>query len=280
MKTLTSKLVIALLLPAFLIFGCNRNLKKDETGSKSISEEIVNKQDIKPEIEKMLYEFPTPFEITVMLNKAQAGFIFDLTNSSANIEKYMDEKAQAINIGVYSADLSYAAAYNRSDEISKLMECTGKLCDQLGISGIYNQNLVEIVKQNGNNQDSLVNILTQVFSKTKNYLSNTNRDKVTLFIASGGFIEALYIATNLNILTENNKEITRIIYLQKESLNKLLNVMDAFSQDQDVAKLYADMQDINTFLNSNPVAENQNLSNEKAVELKNKVEIIRTSLVK
>lgn len=280
MKTFDFKLIATLMLSAFLLTCCNSISKKSSDESKSIAEKAIGDQDIQPEIEKLLYEFPTPFELTIMLNDAKAAFIFSITNPVENLEKYMTEKTQALNLGVYSADLSYAATYNQSDEIVKLMECTSKLSDELGISGIYNQNLVEIVKENYNNQDSLVRILTQVFNDTKNYLSKANRDKVTLFIASGGFIESLYIAANLNALTDKNQEITKVIYKQEETLDKLLDVMEAFSYDTEIEVIRLQMVEVKTFFSNNPLTDGVKLSDEKATELKNTVEQIRNGLAK
>lgn len=280
MKTRTCKLLGILLLCTVLQLSCTSISKKENADSKTIAEKVISNQDIKPEIEKILYEFPTPFEVTLMLNNAKASFIFDLTNPVENAEKYMTEKKQALNLGVYSADLSYAAAYNRSDEMVKLMECTSKLCDELGISGIYNQNLLEIVKENASNQDSLVKILTNVFDETKKYLSKSDRDQVTLLIASGGFIESLYLTANLNVLAGNNSEIASILFSQKENLDNLFNLMDAFSYDNEIESLKTELLAVKDFYASNALMENKTITDEKSEELKSILEKIRDGIVK
>lgn len=271
----TLKYLLVLMVPAFLFVQCNTGTKKDSSASKSVMEKVLSEQDFTPELEKILYEFPTPFEVTVMLEKAKAGFVFDLSNPAENIDKYMTESSKALNLGVYSADLSYAAAYNRSDEIKKLMECTGQLSDDLGILGIYNQNILERIKNNYDNKDSLVNLISGVFNETKGFLSENNRDKTTLLIVTGGFVETMYLATSLNLLTEDNEEITAIILNQKTNLEKLLQILDAFNADEEMLNLSKSLLPLKEFYDKNPniVAE------EQAFDIKEIVESIRNTFI-
>lgn len=279
MKT-TRAFLIFLIVPALVLTACNNKTKKDDTSSKSMAEEVISNQDIKPEIEEILYQFPTPFEVTVMLEQAKAGFIFDITNPVENIDKYMTEQAKALNLGVYSADLSYAAAYNRSDETKKLMEASNKLSDELGISGVYNQDIISTIKNNYDNKDSLVTVITDVFDETKNYLSDNNRDKTTVLIVTGGFVETMYIASSLNLLSEDNQQITNIIFDQEKNLDKLLNVLSAFNSDEEIKMLSNELKSVKKFFDDNPHATDEKISNEKATEVKNLTETVRNKIVK
>ncbi|PKP09321.1 MAG: hypothetical protein CVU09_11605 [Bacteroidetes bacterium HGW-Bacteroidetes-4] len=272
-KTLTYLLV--LMVPAFLFVQCNTGTQKESSASKSVMEKVLSEQDFTPELEKILYEFPTPFEVTVMLEKAKAGFVFDLSNPAENLDKYMTESSKALNLGVYSADLSYAAAYNRSDEIKKLMECTGQLSDDLGILGIYNQNILTRIKNNYDQKDSLVNLISGIFNETKSLLSDNNRDKTTLLIVSGAFVETMYLATSLNLLTEDNEEITAIILNQKTNLEKLLQILDAFKADDEMLNLSQSLLPLKEFYDKNP----DMATEEQAFDIKEIVESIRNTFI-
>lgn len=276
----TTKL-ISIVTFALLIIACsscsNSSQNKDEK-NQTIAEKVINEQDVKPDIKKILYEFPTPFEVTVMLNKAKAAFIFDLTNPVDLVSKYETENSKAIFLGVYSADLSYAAAYNMAEEIEALLKCTSELTDKLGISNVYNEHLISDIKSNYNNQDSLVKIISTVFGDTKDLLSEANRDKTSFLIASGGFIETLYLAANLNALAENNSEISTIILNQKDNLDKLSSVISVLPEDEDTKKLNTGFTNLKSFYNTSNTEENSGLSKEESEKFKGIIEDIRTNL--
>jgi len=280
MEIFIKKLSVIILASVFIFIGCNSSTNKTGSDDKSVAEKIMNKQDIKPDIKEALYQFPTPLEATVMLNDAKAAFIFDITNPVENLDKYMTEQDKALFLGVYSADLSYAAAYNRSDEIEKLLECTGTLSDELGISGIYNDNLVDVIKDNYSNQDSLVNILSTVFDDTKRFLSDNNRDEVSVLIISAGFIETMYIATSLNLLSENNKSISEVIFGQTANVGKLINILGVFNNNELLNSISKDLDGLKAFFENNSADENGFLAKEKSEELKTLVEQIRNNLAK
>ncbi|MFA6404038.1 MAG: hypothetical protein WCX31_20790 [Salinivirgaceae bacterium] len=277
MKTLNLNLFVIFLTTFFLLVSCTNNPKQGTTTTKEGSEITVVNQDMKPEIAKILNQFPTPFEVSTLVEKAKAGFIFDLTNPVENLDKYITEQAKALYLGVYGADLSYAAVYNRSEEINILMECTGKLTDDLGMAGIYNEDLVETVKKNYDNKESLVDIFTKVFDDTKSFLSKNNKDKVSVFIVTGSFVETMYLVTSLNMTAKNNQELTKIIYNQEENLDKLLNILGSYSSDEAIKKLAEPLTNFKAFYANNPTKPNENLTPEKAVELKNLVEAARAS---
>ncbi|MGE4290501.1 MAG: hypothetical protein AB7E36_17635 [Salinivirgaceae bacterium] len=271
----TLKYLLVLMVPVFLFTQCNTGTKKGSSDSKSVMEKVLSEQDFTPELKNILYGFPTPFEVTVMLEKAKAGYIFDLTNPAEQIDKYMTESSKALNLGVYSADLSYAAAYNRSDEIKKLMECTGQLSDDLGILGIYNENILTRIKNNYDQKDSLVNLISGVFNETRSFLSSNNRDKTTLLIVTGGFVETMYLATSLNLLTKDNEQITAIILNQKTNLEKLLQILDAFNADEEMLNLRKALLPLITYYNKNP----EIATEEQAFEIKEIVESIRNTFI-
>jgi len=279
MKTQNFNFTAALLMIVILSIGCNQSAKQETSGTKMVSDTLMANQDIKPEIAKILNQFPTPFEVTTLIEKAKASFIFDLTNPVENLDKYLTEQSKALYLGVYGADLSYAAVYNRSEEINKLMECTGKLSDDLGMGGIYNEYLVERVKKNYENRDSLVAIFTQVFEDTKNFLSKNNKDKVSVLIVVGSFVETMYLVANLNIIAKDNQELTKIIYNQEENLVKLLDILGSYSSDEAMKKIVEPLILVKDFYTSNPAKPNENLTATKANELKNLVDGARASLV-
>lgn len=225
--------LVALIL-VIAISSCNSPVKQDEQANAAAADTIKKEVTLSPESQSLLYSFPTPFEVTSMLEKAKAGFIFDITNPPANAGKYTTEMSKALNLGIYSADLSYSATYNRTDETNKFLACTNKLADELGIAGVYDQSLLERIKKFNNNRDSLVGLINRVFSQTNDFLSKNNRNQIAVLIAAGGFAEGIYLAAYLGEGAKDNTKIMAVLASQKDNHGKLLTILNAYNADQNM----------------------------------------------
>jgi len=232
-KIQTGVALVALIL-VIAISSCNSPVKQDEQANAAAADTIKKEVTLSPESQSLLYSFPTPFEVTSMLEKAKAGFIFDITNPPANAGKYTTEMSKALNLGIYSADLSYSATYNRTDETNKFLACTNKLADELGIAGVYDQSLLERIKKFNNNRDSLVGLINRVFSQTNDFLSKNNRNQIAVLIAAGGFAEGIYLAAYLGEGAKDNTKIMAVLASQKDNHGKLLTILNAYNADQNM----------------------------------------------
>jgi hypothetical protein len=215
-----------------------------------------------------------------MLEKAKAGFIFDITNPPASIGKYATETSKALNLGVYSADLSYSATYNRTDETNKFLACTNKLADELGIAGVYDQSLLERVKKFNNNKDSLVGLISKVFSQTNAFLASNNRTKVAVLIAAGGFSEGIYLAASLAQVAKDNTKINAVIAAQRENHMKLLTILEAYQGDQNMKPVYDEIAKLKPIWGNYNIESGKKIAPEKAAEISDLAESVRLTFVK
>ncbi len=263
-----------------LAFSCANNSSNQEKKANQAVADTINKViTVSQETKNLLYTFPTPFEVTQMLIKAKAGFIFDITNPPANVSKYSTENAKALNLGIYSADLSYSATFNRNDETTKFLACTSKLADELGIAGVYDQKLVEKIKKFNSNKDSLVNLVTKIFSSTNEFLSKNNRNQVAVLIATGTFVESLYIAAELNVVAKDNTKITTIIAGQKENLDKLLTILEAYKQEKHLMKIFETVSKLKPIFTDYGIEPNKKLAHDKAGQVGDLAESVRITFI-
>jgi len=218
--------------------------------------------------------------VTMMLEKAKAGFIFDITNPPANVTKYTTEKSKAINLGIYSADLSYSATYNRTDETNKFLGCTNKLADELGIAGVYDQNLLDKIKKYNNNKDSLVQLINKVFGQTNDFLSKNNRNQIAVLIAAGGFAEGIYLAAYLGLAAQDNTRITAVIASQKENFDKLLTILQAYNQDQTMKPIADQLAKLQTIWTGYGIESGKKLPKDKAIAVNDLTASVRDVLIK
>lgn len=249
MKKLRSFLAlpfIMVIMVAIIMPACSGKKDKSKSGDISIDASELNKDQAMQEVTE--YPLPTAFEVTNLLIKAGAGYIFDLCNPVENADKYITMQSKALNLGVYGADLSYAATYNQSQETMQYMKVTSRLIDELQVSNGFNRELADRVEKSIDNVDSLIVIISDSFYDTYKHLQENNQDVLSVLVLTGSWVEAIYITSQIAMFSENNKELVKIIAEQKPSLAKLLEIMQPVKDEEMIGKLYSQLKQIKDLL--------------------------------
>jgi hypothetical protein len=118
------------------------------------------------------------------------------------------------------------------------LEASAKLIDELQIASGFNKTLVERVDANLDNLDSLIIIISDSFYDTYKYLASNEQDDLSILVMAGSWIEALYISSQVSIISEENEEIVDIIADQNSSLEKLIEVMEPIKDSEMAADIY------------------------------------------
>jgi len=283
MKALTQIQSGVALVALFLVIalsGCNNATNNNQKANAAAADTIKKEVTLNPELKTILYSFPTPFAVTTMLEKAKAGFVFDITNPPANVGKYTTEMSKSLNLGVYSADLCYSATYNRTDETNKFLACTNKLADELGIAGVYDKSLLERIKKYNNNKDSLVGLISKVLSQSNDFLTKNNRNQVSVLIAAGGFAEGLYLAASLGEMAKDNTKIMAVIAGLKDNHMKLLTILEAYRSDENMERVADEILRLKPIWDSYNIESGKKIPQQKATEISKLTESVRLVFVK
>ena len=200
--------------------------KKGATNEQSTASSGLDKEEFEENVREIVYPLPTAFEVTEMINKVEASYIIGITNRTENIDKYFTDKDQAINLGVYSADLSYASTYNMKQEIMSYMETLENLVVELGITGAFSVDFIDEVEANIDNKDVLVDLITGSFYDTYEYLVKNNKEDLSLLVLAGTWVEAMYISCNISETIYHNPELVKEIMHQQTSLGKIILMLD------------------------------------------------------
>lgn len=279
-RTIQTGAALFAILFVFAISGCNNASNQDQQANEAAKDTIAKEIALSPEAQNLLYSLPTPFEVTNLLEKAKAGFIFDMTNPPANVDKYNTEISKSLNLGVYSADLCYSATYNRNDETNKFLACTNKLSNDLGISGIYDQGMMDKVKQFGNKKDSMVVLLNKVFGQTNDFLAQNNRSKIAVLVACGAFAEGLYLACSLGEVAKDNTKIMAIVAAQKDNHMKLLTILDAYSADEAMLPIFSEIQKLKPIWGNYEIESGKKMEMKKVAEISDLAEGVRSTFTR
>lgn len=267
--------LVLVLMAIILVFPACKMGRKS-SGNDSAASGELDKARVEKDVREFVYPLPTSFEVTEMLNRIGAAYILTLTNPVANVEKYLTEKSKAINLGIYGADLSYASTYNQKQEVIGFMDVSKKLIDALNISGAISPDIVEQVEANQDDKDKLVEIITNSFYDTYEYLNRSDRGSVSMLVLAGSWVEALYISTHISQDTYNNKEMVKIVMEQKASLNKLVSLMEVVKDNAAVAETLSLLTNIHTIYNS---IEEGAISKDQMDAIIKEINLVRTKMV-
>lgn len=274
-KLFQPKSLVALLGAGLMLFSaCNLNRKS--SGEQNAGGEKLEKARVEEDVREFVYPLPTSFEVTEMLNRVGAAYILTLSNPVSNVERYLTEKSKALNLGVYSADLSYASTYNQKQATIDYMDVSKKLIDALNVSAAISPDILDQIEARQDNKDELVDLITNTFFDTYEFLNQADRGAVSMLVLAGSWVEALYIVTHITEDTFKNKEMVAIVMNQKASLNTLMGLMEVAKDSPAVADVMNDLQPLHSIYNS---IEEGSITEKQMQEITEKVYEVRTKIV-
>jgi hypothetical protein len=225
-----SKILIVVLILTSLFTGCKsggtKAAKEDVTaGVPKDNTAIV--EEIK-QAEKIFNALPSPLESAMLIKSAGAKFDQALLNPVGNGNSYVTNKSMALNLGIYTCDLSFASLYEQTQLIIDYMNAAKKMADGLGILKAIEQSQIDRLEENLNNSEVIMEIVSETFMNSNSYLTDNGQPAIAAMVLVGGWFEGLYISTQLVDMKDfnGNKLVGRIID-QKLSIDILLNLLDA-----------------------------------------------------
>jgi hypothetical protein len=230
------KIIAGLILPILIVSFTGLSSCKDRAAAKQQKKvEAEQVKTIENQIETNVYPLPTSAAVIKMLTELEVGYIIGISNPVENTKKYFSSSTRAINLGVFGADLSYATLYNMNQEIINYMNSIRSLANELNMSKIYNEELYDKIKQNYDNRDELVKILTNAFNDTYSYLSDNDQQPLALLVVGGAWVEGMYLTTHVSEAAYQVAGISRVLLEQKKSFELFLEITQPYLSDPSVS---------------------------------------------
>ncbi len=249
--TISSKFLLSTALIFTLLQSCQSDGKKK---AKSEEDKII--QSATSEVDEKImedftksklifYSLPSPLETAMLIKRSGARFDAQILNPTDNVTKYDTNLKMALNLGIYSADLSYTSLFDQTQNSIKYMSCAKKLAEGLSILDVFDENTIKKLEENMNNRDAVMEIISQTFMDSNAYLKENNRHAISVMVLVGGWVEGLYLATTLTNgeINTNKRLLDRIVY-QKLSLITVLNMLEAQKDNEDISYLYNKMNEL------------------------------------
>jgi transcriptional regulator with XRE-family HTH domain len=173
-------------------------------------------------------------ELSSLFESVGAVFNADLLNNIENNPEYITSSQQAVNLGVYAVDLSYARVFDQLEIGGRYFNAMKQLSQELGIPADYFESTVSRFERNFTNKDSLIALANEVYVTTDNYLKENERYTTAAMIILGGWVEAIHIAINVANESRDINIIERLID-QKYSLNNLIIMLGEHRENEVIA---------------------------------------------
>jgi len=113
----------SVVLSSLIIIGCgDENLDNPETIKPGNSTAVAVAAEVKDvpiqKLDNAIFSIPSPIQLGQIIQKSGAAYNEDLLNDPSAVNNYSDVASQALNLGVYGADLGYTALYEKKSKIN------------------------------------------------------------------------------------------------------------------------------------------------------------------
>ncbi len=275
-----------LIATSMLFVACGSETTKEE----STEVIAVDSTVVEEETETASYSLPSPLQIASIFKKSGLKYKDGITSSQKDASKYTTNLTKALNLGVYSADLSYTVLNKQNQEAMNCMKLCRQLADNLGMGSVFDQgNLSGRFEKNLGNEDSLAYIIAELQMVTDMYLDENNQQQITSIVFSGAWIESLYIGSKVYEKSKG-KDLNSKLSEQMTILGSIINALKAEEKkDANITGLIADMEAIKVIYDGLESVKKYNeaanedaditLSDEEVTKLTTKIEEVRTKII-
>lgn len=241
--------ISSLLIVSFFVLTSCKQGSSDSSGQLAIDSADLE-QDIFEEIttaKQIFYTLPSPLESAMLIKTSGATFNEKLLNPITNTSKYTTNKSLALNLGIYTTDLSYASLFDQAQITLSYMDASKKMADGLGILDAIDKSTIDRLEENINNREVILDIISETFMSSTSFLKENDRQSLSSIVMVGGWVEGLYIATQLvGDKFEAGSQIVERIADQKLSLEMVLKLLESNKTNADVSGIIAEMNDLKT----------------------------------
>lgn len=287
------KNIIILIFGVLIFFACVENNKTESNEN----QDSLDFLQAKPKT-NIFYSLPSPMEMVSIISRTGVNYNESFLSDTKEAERYSTNRALALNLGIYGADLSYACLFDQQQKSLEYMAAVKKLANELDVLGSFNDEKIKQIEENIHDKEALMETISETFFKSDAYLKENDRREVAAIIVLGGWIESLYIAMQLSEKSiEMNKELVDRIIDQRLSLETIISLLQQYKQNKDVNALLEDVNSLKKIYDEIVILEviekkdpdsgkivkqnieKMNLTPDNFIKLYNKVIEIRTNYI-
>lgn len=285
------KITRTILIPSLIsisLIACVNNSKERE-GTQNINTEVeaLNHDTTKvKQIKKVFKGLPSPLELTMLFEKEGITYQPEKLHNTVNRKGYVLSTDKALNLGVYGADLSYSGLFGMHEKAVEYFAASQILAEDLGIGKTFQYQFIARLEANAANRDTLLEVISDFFRKNDSYLKDQNQQDISTLILTGGWIEGMYLGTQMTDENSDSEGIRKIITKQSVSLHSLIIMLQNLENMQTLESLIDDIGKLEVYYNRLEELKEQPEGEEKKrrqnllyLKIKEQVALIRKEII-
>jgi len=229
---ITFSVTVFLLFFAFALSSCKRAEPGPRISSPVFSTYVPSTPSDTTRMREIYYGLLTPVEVCNIFDRLGLSFNDTIISPSDNCNLYMSSYKAAINLGVYGVDMGYMKLFGVNKQTVSYFNTIKTLSERLNMPVTFLSDAVKDVDQTMNDADSLTSLMSDAYRKIDDHLRAEGSQGTLGLMMMGGWIESMYIATQLAYDPENpDPQVVEKIAEQKYSLLSLLSFMKNYYDD-------------------------------------------------
>ena len=239
----------------FSFSACKKDKEQTKEPTKESEETVtvdtIDKKLVKDvkAVKEMFYSMPSPLEVAMILKQAGKEYNPEILNPTENTSKYVTNKRMAINLGVYTTDLSYSSLYDQTQTTIDYINAAKDMAEGLGMLHAISEKTIQRLEANVNNRDVILDIISETIMNSSSFFKENDRQAISTIVLVGGWVEGLYIATNLvgDDPTQDqidNSELIARIADQKLALNTIMKLLEKNKDDKNIQSVMVQIKDL------------------------------------
>jgi hypothetical protein len=226
----------------FLLSSCGGEEANDHTPTTVKKDSAII--DRTEKIENIFFNIPSPIETVNILKLAGATYEWNLPLDPSKLDQFTGTTSQALAMGIYGADLNYASVFGQDNDMYMFLSCAEKLGNDLGMGQVFTKETTDRIEINVGDKDSMQSIISETFWTMDSQLHEEGRESISALIICGGWLEGVYLATQLAVLNPKNDAIKQRIAEQKYSIENLVKLLETYNQSEDLIEITFNMKEL------------------------------------
>ncbi len=268
---------------AFAFLGSSCGGGHEEEGAANNDFEVTTdtiKSEVRINFDMLRVNIPTPSKLAAQLTAAKINYNKSFLTPASRGGSFSSNYQKAVGLGALGADLSFAAAYNQSGDAVEYLAQVGKLAGDLGIGTAFDPEFSKELIKNVSKPDTFAIMLDKAFDKAERNLRSNQRVALSILMITGGWVESLYTsveALNTNPNGPNTKQLYADLNAHCYSFEYIFQLLDAYKDNADCAKLAADLQSFKPMLTS--IAQSNKLGAAELPKIRETTTALRSKII-
>jgi len=189
--------------------------------------------DLMPEERnEIFYGILTPVEICSIFNRLNVPYSNATLNPISNMNHYLSSSKASLNTGIYGVDFGYLKMFGIGQELIDYMVTIREMSNKLGIPDEYLTEPIRRIQRDISEPDTIIMLMNIAFFNMENHLRAGGRESTAGLMVLGGWVEAMFIATQLLYdPAAPDPEVVQKIAQQKYTLTSLLSFLKNYYDD-------------------------------------------------